>query len=117
MASTDTTTDTTADITPADKLYELQALIGMLAPMIAADGGELVLLSVDVETGVVEVQLRGACASCAISMSTLQGGVTRILTERLDWVREVRGSLDEDIDFYDSMSRGTGAYVPRTPSD
>jgi hypothetical protein len=43
----------------------------------------------------------------------LQGGVTRILTDRLSWVTEVIGGVDETLDPEDSMSLGVGAYVPR----
>jgi Fe-S cluster biogenesis protein NfuA len=71
------------------------------------------LIGADVEAGVVEVQLQGACSSCAISASTLQGGVERILTERLPWVREVVGGVDETMDPYESASLGQGGYVPR----
>jgi Fe-S cluster biogenesis protein NfuA len=84
-----------------------------MRPAVQADGGDLVLVRADVETGVVEVQLGGACSSCAISSDTLQGGVTRILTDRLKWVTEVIGGLDDTIDAEDSMSLGAGGYVPR----
>lgn len=84
-----------------------------MRPAVQADGGDLVLIRADVEAGVVEVQLQGACSSCAISSTTLQGGVTRILTDRLDWVREVIGGVDDSIDQEDSMSLGAGGYVPR----
>jgi Fe-S cluster biogenesis protein NfuA len=91
----------------------LNALIELMRPAVQADGGDLVLVRADVETGVVEVQLRGACSSCAISSSTLEGGVTRILTDRLDWVTQVVGGVDDSIDDEDSMSLGAGGYVPR----
>jgi Fe-S cluster biogenesis protein NfuA len=84
-----------------------------MRPSVQADGGDLVLVRCDVETGVVEVQLGGACSSCAISTDTLQGGVTRILTDRLPWVTEVIGGLDDSLDLEDSSLLGTGGYVPR----
>jgi len=96
----------------ASRLAELTALIDLMRPSVQADGGDLVLVAADVETGVVEVQLQGACSSCAISSSTLQGGVERILTERLPWVSEVIGGLDESIDPFESASLGHGGYVP-----
>ncbi len=85
----------------------------LMRPSVQADGGDLVLLRCDVETGVVEVQLQGACSSCAISTDTIQGGVTRILMDRLSWVSEVIGGVDETMDPEDSSLLGTGAYVPR----
>ncbi len=91
----------------------MNALLDLMRPSVQADGGDLVLLRCDVETGVVEVQLQGACSSCAISSDTLQGGVTRILTDRLKWVTEVIGGVDESMDPEDSSLLGTGAYVPR----
>jgi len=97
----------------AERLEELTDLIEMVRPVIQQDGGDLVLLSVDVEAGVVELQLQGACSSCAISASTLQAGVERILKERLTWVTEVVGGIDEDMDWEESAAMGRGAYVPR----
>lgn len=95
------------------RLEALTALLDLMRPSVQADGGDLVLIRADVETGVVEVQLRGACSSCAISSSTLQGGVTRILTDRLSWITEVIGGLDESVDEEDSFALGRGAYIPR----
>jgi Fe-S cluster biogenesis protein NfuA len=97
----------------AERLGQLQALIELMRPAVQADGGDLVLVGANVETGVVEVQLQGACSSCAVSASTLQGGVERILTERLPWVREVVGGVDETMDPFESASLGQGGYVPR----
>jgi len=94
------------------RLAELQALIDLMRPAVQADGGDLVLVSADVETGVVEVQLQGACSSCAISGATLQGGVERILKGRLPWVTEVIGGVDESLDPFESASLGRGGYVP-----
>lgn len=96
----------------SERLGQLQALIDLMRPAVQADGGDLVLVSADVEAGVVEVQLQGACSSCAVSAVTLQGGVERILTERLPWVREVVGGLDDSIDPFESASMGQGGYVP-----
>jgi Fe-S cluster biogenesis protein NfuA len=95
------------------RLKALQALLDMMRPAVQADGGDLVLVRADVETGVVEVQLGGACSSCAISSDTLQGGVTRILKDRLDWVTDVIGGVDEDIDPEASSALGVGGYIPR----
>lgn len=97
----------------AERLAQLQALVELMRPAVQSDGGDLVLVSADVEAGVVEVQLQGACSSCAISSATLQGGVERILMDRLPWVTEVVGGLTEEMDLYESAAMGQGAYVPR----
>lgn len=103
---------TLSDEEKAERLEHLTDLIEMVRPVIQQDGGDLVLLSVDVEAGVVELQLQGACSSCAVSASTLQAGVERILKERLPWVTDVIGGVDEDMDWDESAAMGRGGYVP-----
>ncbi len=97
----------------ARRLADLQSLIELMRPSVQADGGDLMLLGADLAAGVVEVQLQGACSSCAVSSSTLQGGVERILMGRLPWVTEVVGGVDDAIDFDESSAMGQGGYVPR----
>ena len=43
---------------------KLKTTIEAIRPAIQADGGDMVLRGFDVETGVVEVELVGACVSC-----------------------------------------------------
>ncbi|HZU78900.1 MAG TPA: NifU family protein [Acidimicrobiales bacterium] len=104
--------DTTEE-TKAEREAQLRELVDLMRPAVQADGGDLQLVSFDVDTGVVEVQLQGACSSCAISSSTLQGGVERILRGRLPWVTEVIGGVDETADPFESAALGQGGYVPK----
>jgi Fe-S cluster biogenesis protein NfuA len=97
----------------ADRHTELDKLIDIIADAVRMDGGNLELVSADYEEGTVEVCLQGACSSCAIASMTLQGGVERILKERLPWVTEVTGSVDTSIDLFESEAMGRGAYVPK----
>ena len=108
--------DATAALSEEDRqarLDALNALIEMIRPAVQADGGDLALVGADVEAGWVDVELQGSCSSCAISSTTLQAGVSRILRDRLDWVTEVRGGVDESMSFEESAAMGTGGYVPR----
>jgi len=91
----------------------LAEMIDLMRPAVQMDGGDLEVIDVDYEAGIVEVQLQGACGSCAISSTTLQGGVERLLKERLEWVNEVHGGVDDSVDPYESAALGRGAYVPR----
>jgi Fe-S cluster biogenesis protein NfuA len=100
------------DAERAERLTKLQGIMDLMRPAVQADGGDLVLIRADVEAGVVEVQLQGACGSCAISGATLQGGVERILRERLPWVTEVIGDVDDSLSFEESSALGAGGYVP-----
>ena len=95
------------------RLIALNELIEIIRPAVQADGGDLALVNADVEEGVVEVILQGACSSCAVSASTLQAGITRILKDRLKWVTEVIGGVDEDMDIETSVAMGRGGYVPK----
>ena len=96
----------------AERLSKLHGILDLMRPAVQADGGDLILLRADVATGVIEVQLQGACSSCAISEATLQGGVERILRQRLPWVTEVLGGLDDSLSLDESAALGSGGYVP-----
>jgi Fe-S cluster biogenesis protein NfuA len=91
----------------------LEELITLMRPAVQMDGGDLALVDADYHAGIVEVELQGACGSCAISSTTLTGGVERLLKERLDWVTEVHGGVDDSVDPFESAALGRGAYVPR----
>lgn len=90
----------------ARRVTDLQEIIDVIQPVIAADGGEVRLLSVDIEAGIVTLQLAGACGSCAVSSATLNQGIDRILHDRLDWVTTVVGSVEE------SDVTGFGGWTP-----
>jgi Fe-S cluster biogenesis protein NfuA len=101
-----------SDAERADRLDKLRGIMDLMRPAVQADGGDLVLVRADVETGVVEVQLQGACSSCAVSSATLSGGVERILRDRLPWVTEVAGGIDDSLSIDESAALGSGGYVP-----
>lgn len=96
----------------SERLKALQSVIELMRPVVQQDGGDLALVSADVEAGVVEVMLQGSCSSCAVSSTTLQAGVSRILKDRLPWVTEVSGGVEE-MDETESRSMGRGGYVPK----
>jgi Fe-S cluster biogenesis protein NfuA len=113
MAEAETPTELT-DEERAERLRKLHGIIDLMRPAVQADGGDLILVRAEVDTGVIEVQLQGACSSCAISEATLSGGVERILRERLPWVTEVVGGLDDSLSLEESVALGAGGYVPGT---
>lgn len=69
---------------------KIQKVIEAIRPAVQADNGDVFLRSVDTETGVVEVELVGACVSCPASTVTLKAGIERILKDRVEGVTEVR---------------------------
>jgi Fe-S cluster biogenesis protein NfuA len=68
---------------------QVKATIEAIRPAIQADGGDIFLRGVDVDTGVVSVELVGACVSCPASTVTLKAGIERILKDRVEGVTEV----------------------------
>jgi len=60
-----------------------------LRPSLRADGGDIELLGVDGDTGLVRVRLTGACRSCSASLVTLTMGVEAQLLRDVPEVREV----------------------------
>ena len=70
-------------------LEQVQKTIEAIRPAIQADNGDIYLRDVHEDTGVVEVELVGACVSCPASTVTLKAGIERILKDRVDGVTEV----------------------------
>jgi Fe-S cluster biogenesis protein NfuA len=69
---------------------KVQQVIEVIRPAIQADNGDIYLRDVDAESGVVSVELVGACVSCPASTVTLKAGIERILKDRVPGVTEVR---------------------------
>ncbi|HAH86124.1 MAG: NifU family protein [Armatimonadota bacterium] len=68
---------------------QVEEVLKEIRPNLQADGGDIELVGVDEETGVVSVKLVGACAGCPMSQMTLQMGVERILKEKVPGVTKV----------------------------
>lgn len=64
-------------------------VIEIIRPAIQADGGDINLLEVDEVTGVVQVELTGACVSCPASTVTMKAGIERIMKDRVPGVTAV----------------------------
>jgi Fe-S cluster biogenesis protein NfuA len=68
---------------------QVEETIQVIRPALQADGGDILLLDVDEDTGVVSVTLIGACGTCPASSQTLKAGVERIMRDRVTGVTEV----------------------------
>jgi Fe-S cluster biogenesis protein NfuA len=68
---------------------KVEQVIQAIRPAIQADNGDIYLRDVDEATGVVSVELIGACVSCPASTVTLKAGIERILRDRVEGVTEV----------------------------
>jgi len=70
-------------------LAKVEEVIEIMRPAIQADGGDISLVDVDVDTGVVTVELTGACVSCPASTVTMKAGIERIMKDRVPGVTSV----------------------------
>ena len=68
---------------------KILSTIDVIRPALQADGGDIVLKSVDEDTGKVTVELVGACGTCPASTVTMRAGIERILRDRVEGVTEV----------------------------
>ncbi len=75
---------------------QVETTIEVIRPALQADGGDIILHAVNEETGVVEVELTGACVGCPASTQTLKAGIERIMRDRVDGVTEVVDIAAED---------------------
>lgn len=68
---------------------EVEVVIEIIRPAIQADGGDITLIEVDQGSGIVTVELLGACESCPASTVTLKAGIERIMMDRVAGVTAV----------------------------
>lgn len=78
----------TAEITVSIR-QQVEETIEVIRPALQADGGDIVLHDVDENTGVVSVELVGACTTCPASDQTMKAGIERIMKDRIDGVTAV----------------------------
>jgi Fe-S cluster biogenesis protein NfuA len=74
---------------------KVEAIIEVIRPALQADGGDIILHQVHEDTGLVEVELLGACVGCPASTTTLKVGVERIMRDRVDGVTRVINIAEE----------------------
>jgi Fe-S cluster biogenesis protein NfuA len=68
---------------------EVEKIISAIRPAIQADEGDIELIDIDEATGVITVELSGACVTCPASTQTLKAGIERIMKDRVAGVTSV----------------------------
>ena len=66
----------------------LQAL-DEIRPFLAADGGDISLVSIEEKNKIVNVQLHGACVSCTVNQMTLKHGVEMTIKKHVPSIKKV----------------------------
>jgi Fe-S cluster biogenesis protein NfuA len=64
-----------------------------IRPAVAQDGGDIMFSRFEADTGVVWLNLRGACSSCPSSAATLKSGVENLLRHYVPEVTRVEQTL------------------------
>jgi Fe-S cluster biogenesis protein NfuA len=73
--------------------------VDAIRPALQADGGDMRVLEYDQDSGIVDIELMGACGGCPMSSMTLKAGIERILKDRVPGLNEVRAKgIDFDVD-------------------
>lgn len=75
---------------------KVMQVLDSLRMSLQADGGDVELVDVIEDQGIVKVKLTGACGSCPMSQMTLQMGIERILKQQLPEVKRVIAVQDEE---------------------
>ena len=71
-----------------DRVGEVEAVLDELRPMLAMDGGDFVLVSI--EDGMVTLRAKGACSGCHAQATTVSQALEVRLRERCPWLRELK---------------------------
>ena len=68
---------------------KVEEALKKIRPALQADGGDITLVDVDEDNGIVQVRLMGACSGCPSAQLTLQMGVERAIMEEVPEVKRV----------------------------
>ncbi|XP_021733235.1 nifU-like protein 4, mitochondrial [Chenopodium quinoa] len=67
-----------------------------IRPAVQDDGGDIVYKGFDPETGIVKLQMQGACSGCPSSSVTLKSGIENMLMHYVPEVKGVEQELDDE---------------------
>ena len=89
---------------PRIERAKVEEVIEIIRPAIQADGGDIVLCEVDDDSGVVTVELQGACVSCPASTVTMKAGIERIMKDRVPGVTAVVQPDEDEMELGTAVS-------------
>ncbi|MDR1519452.1 MAG: NifU family protein [Planctomycetota bacterium] len=72
---------------------KIEASLESIRTMLQGHGGDVQLVSLDEDKGIVEVSLQGACAGCPHAAETMKLGVEAKLREDVPEIQEVRAAM------------------------
>ena len=69
-------------------IQKVQNVITQIRPYLVADGGDIEFVHLT-EENEVQVELKGACASCSMSLMTLKQGVEQAMVKAIPEIKSV----------------------------
>ncbi len=72
-----------------DMREQVEEALEWIRPRLALHKGNIELVDIDEERGIVRVRFLGTCKGCALSQLTLKAGVESVMMEMCKEVREV----------------------------
>lgn len=69
----------------------IELALDEVRPQLQMEGGDVTLVELDEDAGVVYVRLLGLCSACSMSQVTLKVGVERTLRRRFPEIMSVEG--------------------------
>lgn len=76
--------------TKEELMKKVEEQLDKIKPKLQADGGDVKL--VDVEDGIVTVELEGACKGCPMSAVTLALGIEKTIVEAIPEIKKVEAA-------------------------
>ena len=70
-----------------------QVMEEYVTPNVAQHGGQVNVIDLNMETGILSTQLSGSCSGCASSTATLKQGIESTL---MHFIPEIKGATGED---------------------
>ena len=68
---------------------QVETVLAEVRKMIQRDGGDLELVSVDEDSGLVKVRFQGACVGCPSAAITFQSAIERTLKQAIPQIQTV----------------------------
>ena len=92
MADNENTTESASEKDKTAKIDHrlLEDVLDAIRPSFQADGGDIELIGVDDGTGVVTIEMTGACAACMFASTDISEGIDTIIKEHVPGVTAVR---------------------------
>lgn len=68
---------------------KVEAALAKIRPMLQRDGGDVELVGVEDDKGVIKLRLTGACGGCPMATYTLKRGIEQVLKKEVPEVKQV----------------------------